>query len=724
MWGHVPGSTRGVMKRAVIGLTTTAMIAAAGSHFVMPDVKRVASYEILNVAAIDEAPSTVGISEGGDFFHDINDKLLKPNITAAEIAAIRAEVDQRLQSMKDIGVTNVRVLVPWANIELKDPDLPGATRNWAAMDMIVNAANAKGMGILGVLNSTPTWATESSPVNGQPKDVNDFAAFAKQVALRYGDKISAYEIWNEPNAFIFWNPVDPVDYTKMLKAAYTSIKQAAAQLNIDITVIGGVVGAGTTLGNWTMNPVDFVKAMYNAGANGYFDALSFHPYDYFSMFGSGNFAASQVQALRDLMNSYLAPGQEQLKMWISEYGLPTNVVTTAAQQAYIEDFIKTWQNIAGAGPIFLYTLLDSAGKTEDLLNNEAHFGLYYEDGTPKPIALILKELIKSLKPTTPTTPANPITAVLTALGQLIGQIFSFVPTVINTIVTSVVAAITQLFSGLGGQTAAATALSAARTSVVDGVTAEDAESAAKTDDEVSAESEEKAKAGESEDAEATSTEAVKDEATTVEEVATTEETVTEETVTEETATEEVETEETVKTPAAEESATETPAAEETATPTEPAEATTDPATGTGTDTTGTTTPEATTKPEAPAKDEPAKDGPSKDEPSKPESTKPESTKPESTKPESTKPDSTKGDSTGASAANGAGDDGTGTKATHSGGKSGHSEHGTKPKSGDKPSAGDKPRHGGAGTPSATSSQRESATAKAGASTPSGAGGSE
>ena len=709
MWGHVPGSTRGVMKRAVIGLTTTAMIAAAGSHFVMPDVKRVASYEILNVAAIDEAPSTVGISEGGDFFHDINDKLLKPNITAAEVAAIRAEVDQRLQKMKDIGVTNVRVLVPWANIELKDPDLPGATRNWAAMDMIVNAANAKGMGILGVLNSTPTWATESSPVNGQPKDVNDFAAFAKQVALRYGDKISAYEIWNEPNAFIFWNPVDPVDYTKMLKAAYTSIKQAAAQLNIDITVIGGVVGAGTTLGNWTMNPVDFVKAMYNAGANGFFDALSFHPYDYYSMFGSGNFAASQVKALRDLMDSYLAPGQEQLKMWISEYGLPTNLVTEAAQQAYIQDFISTWQKIAGAGPIFLYTLLDSAAKNEDLTDNEAHFGLYYEDGTPKPIALILKKLIEDLKPTTPTTPANPVTTVLTMLGQLLGQIMSFVPTVINTIVTSVVAAITQLFSGLGGKTATtAAALSAARTATVDGVTAEDAESAAKAGDETAMASEEKGKSEESAGTEETSQEVAKDE------------------VTEATTVEEVATEETVKTPAAEESVTETPVAEETATPATPAEATTDPVTETDT-TTGATESETATKPETPvkdepAKDEPAKDAPSKDEPSKPESTEPESTKPESTKPESTKPESTKGDSTGAS---GAGDDSSGTKATRSGGKSGHPERGTKPKSGDKPSAGDKPRHGGAGTPSATSaSQRGNAPAKAGASTGSGAGGAE
>ncbi len=149
MWRHAPRPVRGVMVRAVIGLTATAMIAATGSHFVMPDVKRVASYDILNVAAIDDSPpSTVGISEGSDWYYAVNDALSKPGITAAEIEAIRADVDQRLQSMLDIGVTNVRVLVPWANIEQKDPSLSQSTRNWNALDMIVNAANAKGMGIL------------------------------------------------------------------------------------------------------------------------------------------------------------------------------------------------------------------------------------------------------------------------------------------------------------------------------------------------------------------------------------------------------------------------------------------------------------------------------------------------------------------------------------------------------------------------------------------------
>ncbi len=61
------------------------------------------------------------------------------------------------------------------------------------------------------------------------------------------------------------------------------------------------------------------------------------------------------------MDSYLAPGQEQLKLWISEYGLPTNLVSETAQKDFITDFINFWQTVAGAGPIFLYTTRDTAG---------------------------------------------------------------------------------------------------------------------------------------------------------------------------------------------------------------------------------------------------------------------------------------------------------------------------------------------------------------------------
>ncbi|MEN4478359.1 cellulase family glycosylhydrolase [Mycolicibacterium cosmeticum] len=681
-------------------MTTAAIVAATGSHFVMPRVQPVVAYQIENTAAIDDSPSTVGISEGSDFYIAINNALAAPD---ADPVAILAEVNARLQQMQDLGVENVRLLVPWAGVQPVDPALgsPAGDPNWGALDLIVNAAHDKGMGILGVLNSTPWWATESTPINGQPADFNEFADFAKQVALRYGEKIGAYEVWNEPNAAFFWNPVDPVDYTNMLKVTYTKLKEASAELGVDITVIGAVVGAGLTRGDLSMNPVDFVQAMYNAGANGYFDALSFHPYKYDLKFSEGDTVPwytdtplYQAQQLRALMDSYLAPGQEQLKMWISEYGLPTNVVSEEQQRDYIVDFLKYWQSFAGAGPVFLYTTQDTANPGEDTYNDQAHFGLYNADGSPKAIALILKDLIKSLQPETPT---NPVSSLLQMLGQLISNVLAFVPNLVSAVVTSVVNAVKQLFSAigglLGGQSAVTTsALSAARAGTsIDAAIAEDVAPDAAVD-ETAAAADEKTKGK----TEAVSAETQAAEGTVTEEPVVTEP-VAEPVVTEPAVTEPVVTEPAVTEPVVTEPAVTEPVV------TEPV--VTEPEKPAGTEESSTSTESTEPEPTKPDATKPATTDTTKPDTTKPDSTKPDSTKPDSTKPGTTKPDTTKPD----------------TKPDTSSVKSGH---GTTAQTAQKPSISDKPRHGGTSTPAATTpSQRENDTAKSGAAS-SGASGSE
>ena len=140
------------------------------------------------------------------------------------------------------------------------------------------------------------------------------------MAEHFEGKIYAYEIWNEPNAEFFLDPVDPAGYTAMLQAAYTAIKD----VDDSILVIGGVLGSGLTLGSKTMNPVDFLEGMYVAGAHGSFDALSFHPYKYDMKFSEGGSQIEsplrQLEDMRDLMHLW---GDGDLKVWASEYGLPT-----------------------------------------------------------------------------------------------------------------------------------------------------------------------------------------------------------------------------------------------------------------------------------------------------------------------------------------------------------------------------------------------------------------
>ena len=419
----------------------------------------------MQVAVIDESASTIGIADSELY-----------------LQGTLEQINQRLDLMQSLGVTNVRILVPWAGVQPLHPDTPfglGAPR-WDQLDMVVNAAAERGMGILGVLNSTPVWATNRTPINGQPTDVTRFADFARSVALRYGDKISAYEVWNEPNSAQFWNPLDPVAYTEMLKVTYTALKDASAQIGSEITVVGGVVGAGLTWGNATMNPIDFVQRMYDAGADGYFDALSFHPYNYDSKFSVGEslpwregMPLYQVNRIRELMDSYQDVGEEQVKIWITEYGVPTNRVSEATQAAFIRDLIEFWQTAEGAGPIFVYTIQDRLNPAGN--DDEAHLGIFRPDGTMKPAAEVIRELIEELANPTepgpdpdpgpgPVIPSNPVAALLQALQQAVSSVLNLVPNLLN----AVGVAITNLISGIFGNAPRSATTRSVRSATSDG----------------------------------------------------------------------------------------------------------------------------------------------------------------------------------------------------------------------------------------------------------------
>jgi hypothetical protein len=348
-------------------------------------------------------------------------------------------------------VKNIRLLVPWWHIQTQDP-LNGPVDwdndlNWAKLDQIVREADDRGLGILGVLQWTPDWATEGIPGMGIPTDVQDFADFAAAVATRYDHEITSFEVWNEPNAAFFWNPVDPVKYTEMLKATYTSLKA----VNEDITVVGAVVGAGITLGEWTMNPVDFVTAMYANGADGYFDALSFHPYNFFTKFSEqdalGLTPLFQVLKIREMMDAHIQPGEEQLKIWITEYGLPTSQVSAAVQLDFMRDMITAWQSFSGGGPVFLYSIKDDPAG----LGDERFFGIFDANGNVKDAAALaqLKELIRCLDGCSPTNPGNPLASLVQLIQQLVTQVLTFVPNLIAAVVNW----IGTILGGLSGAAA-------------------------------------------------------------------------------------------------------------------------------------------------------------------------------------------------------------------------------------------------------------------------------
>lgn len=286
-----------------------------------------------------------------------------------------ADVERTLGLIGSSNARTIRLMIPWAGVEPFQGQL-----DWSMVDKTINAAAARGISVVGFINSTPGWAVAPGgwAISGRPASPAVYGDFAAKVATRYKGKVSAYEIWNEPNSAYFYSPQpDPAGYTDLLKAAYPKIKA----VDSSVTVIGAVVGAVIDWGNFAMDPVRFVNGMYAAGAKNFFDALSFHPYHYYLKFSEGvPHANSPVNQLMAMRQSMIANGDSAKKIWNTEYGQPTSVSDEVSQTAFLKDMYTKWQEMPYAGPLYFYTTRDrNTGST----NPDDTFGVFRSDWTPK-----------------------------------------------------------------------------------------------------------------------------------------------------------------------------------------------------------------------------------------------------------------------------------------------------------------------------------------------------
>jgi hypothetical protein len=160
---------RRVGVRFVVAVASVAIPCASVAVVLPVTEQRSLRLDVVETAAINQSADTLGISDSNLYFQS------------------QEQVNQTLDAMVSMGVKDVRIMIPWVFVQ------PAASSNynWSQVDMIVNAAMARGMGVLGVINSTPTWAG-SPAISGHP-DPSTYATFAAAVAQRYAGEISAYE---------------------------------------------------------------------------------------------------------------------------------------------------------------------------------------------------------------------------------------------------------------------------------------------------------------------------------------------------------------------------------------------------------------------------------------------------------------------------------------------------------------------------------------------------
>ena len=180
---------------------------------------------------------------------------------AAEAGLGLSPGEVHTQEIQTLGTHWVRMFAPWPTLE-PDPGVYDA--GWFSLYEQTFRQLPAGTKVILDVVSSPPWETGSSDIHTPPSDPADYAAFLHYLAQRFGDRVAAYEIWNEEDAPIWWTGApNPPAYAALLKAAYPAVKSAEPSATV---VLGGLTG----------NDYPFLEGVYAAGGKGSFDAVAVH----------------------------------------------------------------------------------------------------------------------------------------------------------------------------------------------------------------------------------------------------------------------------------------------------------------------------------------------------------------------------------------------------------------------------------------------------------------
>ncbi|MEJ2208996.1 MAG: hypothetical protein P8129_08175 [Anaerolineae bacterium] len=256
--------------------------------------------------------------------------------------------ERTVQMAEEAGLGWAKQQFAWAEIEplhkgeFVDP--VSGESSWAKFDEIVDLYRAHGLRVIARLDLAPAWArpADSRPET-PPTNLADFGDFVYAFVDHFRGRVQHIQIWNEPNIYPEWGEqaVDPVGYTQMLQIAYQRAKEADPDVYVLAAPLAITLGEPhPEPGRWRSMPdLDYLEAMYEAGAGAYFDILAANAFG-FDLPPEDppdpdvlNFRRVELQ--REIMERY---GDGQKAIWFNEYGW------NAAPESFEKDAL-IWERV-------------------------------------------------------------------------------------------------------------------------------------------------------------------------------------------------------------------------------------------------------------------------------------------------------------------------------------------------------------------------------------------
>lgn len=313
-----------------------------------------------------------------------------------------------LEMARDAGIHWVKQQFPWEALEPQSKgvfvDPKSGQSSWVTFDQFVGMADDLGLEIIARLDRPPAWTRQDNRyAQRPPDDFDDYGDFVAAFVRHYKGRIRFIQVWNEPNIFPEWGdqPVDPAAYAQLLRIAYTRAKE----VDPDVVVLSAplAITLDSPAGRRNMSDLDFLEALYQAGAKPHFDVLSANafgmdlPPDDPPHANILNFRRVELQ--REIM---VRNGDADKAVWLNEYGwnaapetmpyeaLPWKRVLEAQQAEYTVEGIRFGREHWPWVGVFNVWYFRQVGNVPPD-RADYYFRLMDVDFTPRPVYLALQE---------------------------------------------------------------------------------------------------------------------------------------------------------------------------------------------------------------------------------------------------------------------------------------------------------------------------------------------
>jgi len=313
-------------------------------------------------------------------------------------ATPNAMFTKHLDQLAAHGVKLLRVDAGWSASQPRD-ETPRLSSSYnQRIKRVLDEAGNRDMDVLLTLWRSPEWARPASGgANQFPIDPKDIAPWATWMAKTFGDRVAAWQIWNEPNLVEFTGVEDDNDrvekYVPILKSASQGIKAGDSDA---VVIFGGPA----------QNDDVFIEQCYELGAKKFFDIMAVHPYqgdqtrEPEAPDPGKKYYTSHFATIADVMKQY---GDDTKPVWWTEFGYSVhsneNVPQDMSWRKGVDseqtsgDYLRRTFELARkqypqVKAIFVYTAYRQG---TDPYGHESGYSMLQPDGTPRQQLTMLRD---------------------------------------------------------------------------------------------------------------------------------------------------------------------------------------------------------------------------------------------------------------------------------------------------------------------------------------------